>query len=114
MYRATALAASPSSTKVGRQLDSGQLEAQIEHLAKNRTESDTWNDAAVEAAWSSETPQESRGFQVYAASKVQGEKEAWKWVEENKPGFTFNTVLPPFNVSVTLSTVPTMTTDPFH
>ncbi|KEF51065.1 uncharacterized protein A1O9_12881 [Exophiala aquamarina CBS 119918] len=58
----------------------------------------TWNDTAVQAAWSDDTPLEARGFQVYTASKVEGEREAWKWYEKNNPGYAFNTVLPPFNV----------------
>ncbi|KAH0843828.1 Aldehyde reductase 2 [Fonsecaea pedrosoi] len=62
------------------------------------TDADTWNDAAVQAAWSDETPAEARGFQVYTASKVEGEREAWRWFEKNKPGYAFNTILPPFNV----------------
>ncbi|KIW66542.1 hypothetical protein PV04_05866 [Phialophora macrospora] len=70
--------------------------------SKSVIDEDTWNEAAVEAAWSSDTPPDARGFLVYAASKVQGGKEAWKWVEENKPGFAFNTVLPPFNVGTIL------------
>ncbi|PYH88755.1 hypothetical protein BO71DRAFT_338163, partial [Aspergillus ellipticus CBS 707.79] len=35
---------------------------------------------------------------VYAASKTEGERQAWRWIEENKPGFGFNAVLPCFNV----------------
>ncbi|OQU99116.1 hypothetical protein CLAIMM_04798 [Cladophialophora immunda] len=71
--------------------------------SKTVIDRDTWNDAAVNAAWSDDTPQEARGFQVYAASKVEGERQAWKWVEKNKPRFAFNTVLPPFNVGPILS-----------
>lgn len=56
---------------------------------------DTWNDSAVKAAWSPR----SNGYIVYAASKVEGEREAWKWVEKNKPGFVFNSILPGTNVS---------------
>jgi hypothetical protein len=42
---------------------------------------------------------EMRPFAVYAASKVEGEKAAWKWVQTKQPGFVLNTVLPSFNVS---------------
>jgi nucleoside-diphosphate-sugar epimerase len=57
-----------------------------------------WNDAVVAAAWSKETPKEHKPLIVYAASKVEGEREAWKCVKENQPGFIFNTILPNMNV----------------
>uniref|UniRef100_A0A093Y6C6 Aldehyde reductase 2 n=1 Tax=Talaromyces marneffei PM1 TaxID=1077442 RepID=A0A093Y6C6_TALMA len=55
---------------------------------------DTWNDAAVKAAWDENTPAEAKPFIIYSASKTEGERAAWNWVKENKPGFTFNAVLP--------------------
>ncbi|KAL1966625.1 hypothetical protein VTN77DRAFT_4036 [Rasamsonia byssochlamydoides] len=60
-------------------------------------EKDTWNDEAVAAAWDEATPAEARPYVVYAASKVEAEKAAWKWVETHKPGFVLNAVLPNFN-----------------
>ncbi|KAL0934614.1 aldehyde reductase ii [Colletotrichum truncatum] len=62
-----------------------------------RIDENTWNDAAVNAAWDPNTPKEVKGYSVYAASKTEGERAAWKWVEKNKPGFVFNTVLPNCN-----------------
>lgn len=38
------------------------------------------------------------GGHVYAASKVLGEKAAWKFVQEEKPGFVLNTILPNYNL----------------
>jgi len=35
---------------------------------------------------------------VYAASKTEGEREAWNWVKKTQPGFVLNTVLPNMNV----------------
>jgi nucleoside-diphosphate-sugar epimerase len=58
---------------------------------------DSWNDESVAAAWDEANP--SRQYAVYAASKTEAEKTAWKWVETHKPGFVLNTVLPNFNVS---------------
>ncbi|GAM33993.1 hypothetical protein TCE0_013f01291 [Talaromyces pinophilus] len=58
------------------------------------TEPDTWNDAAVKAAWDENTPAEAKPFIIYGASKTEGERAAWNWVKENKPGFAFNAVLP--------------------
>lgn len=61
--------------------------------------SDSWNDFAVKAAQDESLSADERGFMIYAASKTEGERAAWKWVEENKPMFTLNTVLPNFTVS---------------
>ncbi|KAH8900824.1 NAD(P)-binding protein [Thozetella sp. PMI_491] len=58
----------------------------------------TWNDEAVRLAWSDSAPEEQKGYVVYAASKTEGERAAWKWVSEEKPDFVLNTVLPNCNV----------------
>ncbi|KAE8313738.1 hypothetical protein BDV41DRAFT_576447 [Aspergillus transmontanensis] len=42
----------------------------------------------------SNTPDESKGFAVYAASKTEAERQAWTWVRDHKPKYTFNTDLP--------------------
>jgi nucleoside-diphosphate-sugar epimerase len=65
--------------------------------------SDTWNDAAVEAAWDPSTPATELAYHVYAASKTQGEREAWDWVKKHKPHFDFNVVVPNTNVIKTES-----------
>ncbi|KAL6833435.1 hypothetical protein J3E69DRAFT_376543 [Trichoderma sp. SZMC 28015] len=57
----------------------------------------TWNDDIVALAWSGKAPDSAKGYVTYAASKTEGERAAWKWVEENKPGFVLNTVLPNCN-----------------
>jgi hypothetical protein len=59
---------------------------------------DTWNEATVKAAWDPNTPAELKPPSVYGASKTEGERAAWKWIKENKPGFVFNAILPNFNV----------------
>ncbi|KAE9579761.1 Aldehyde reductase 2 [Colletotrichum fructicola] len=56
----------------------------------------TYNERAIKAAWNPNTPAHRMPFMVYAASKAEGEKAAWKWVEEHKPGYVFNTILPNF------------------
>lgn len=61
---------------------------------------DSWNHSAVQAAWSEGTPAEQKPFLVYAASKTEAERAAWTWVQDNKPGFVLNTVLPCLNVSL--------------
>ncbi|KAL6690475.1 hypothetical protein J3F84DRAFT_353374 [Trichoderma pleuroticola] len=57
----------------------------------------TWNDDVVALAWSGTAPDSAKGYITYSASKTEGERAAWKWVEENKPGFVLNTVLPNCN-----------------
>ncbi|CAI0655339.1 unnamed protein product, partial [Colletotrichum noveboracense] len=60
------------------------------------TDENTYNERAIKAAWDPNTPAHRMPFMVYAASKAEGEKAAWKWVEEHKPGYVFNTILPNF------------------
>lgn len=60
---------------------------------------DSWNDEAIKQAYNPDAPEQMKGLFVYAASKTEGEKAAWRWMEKNKPGFQFNTVLPDFTVS---------------
>ena len=62
----------------------------------------TWNDFAVKAAWDKDTLSEKLPYYVYAASKTEAEREAWRWVEEKKPNFVLNTVLPDVNVNALL------------
>ncbi|KAI1413248.1 NAD(P)-binding protein [Hypoxylon sp. FL1857] len=62
-------------------------------------DSSTWNEAAVEAAYAPPPYDEGRRLEdVYYASKTKSEQAAWKWVEEHKPSFTLNTVLPSANL----------------
>lgn len=61
---------------------------------------DTWNETAIKAAWDKNTPEESKGFLVYVASKTEGERAAYNWVKKNNPSFIFNSVLPDFTVRV--------------
>jgi nucleoside-diphosphate-sugar epimerase len=53
-------------------------------------DSKLWNEDAVKAAWAPPPYEQDRLMAVYAASKVEGEKACWKFMEENKPNFTFN------------------------
>ncbi|KAL4876915.1 hypothetical protein BJY04DRAFT_231200 [Aspergillus karnatakaensis] len=62
-----------------------------------RITDDTWFDSSIEKAWSKDTPEDEKGFAVYCASKTLGEKEAWKWVEQHKPNFGFNVIVPNTN-----------------
>ncbi|EHK46598.1 hypothetical protein TRIATDRAFT_195136 [Trichoderma atroviride IMI 206040] len=55
---------------------------------------DTWNDAAVQAAWAPPPYDASRGLVTYVASKVEAEKAAWKFIQDEKPNFVLNVVNP--------------------
>lgn len=50
----------------------------------------TWNEASIREA---QGPNPT-GFHVYAASKALAEKAIWKFVEDEKPGFRVNAILP--------------------
>ncbi|OLN81367.1 Aldehyde reductase 2-like protein 7, partial [Colletotrichum chlorophyti] len=62
-----------------------------------RVDETSWNDAAVKAARDPNTPAENKPWVVYGSSKTEGERAAWEWVEKNKPGFVFNSILPNLN-----------------
>ncbi|KAF2796354.1 NAD(P)-binding protein [Melanomma pulvis-pyrius CBS 109.77] len=64
----------------------------VYHIDEN-----TWNEES-KRAW--ELPFEG-GFERmalnYLCSKTEGEQHSFRWVEENKPHFTFNSVVPNYN-----------------
>ncbi|KAG7127552.1 JmjC domain-containing protein E like [Verticillium longisporum] len=60
---------------------------------------DTFNDEAVERAWQPDPD----GASVYACSKVEAERAIAKWVEENNPSLTVNTIQPNANIGPVLS-----------
>ncbi|KAM6517566.1 hypothetical protein FSOLCH5_008530 [Fusarium solani] len=59
-----------------------------------RVDDDTWNEAAVEAAWAPPPYEPSRTLITYAASKVAAEREVWRFVEQENPHYTFNVICP--------------------
>ncbi|TVY19806.1 Aldehyde reductase 2 [Lachnellula arida] len=63
---------------------------------------DTWNEDVIKDAYRDPPYEPERAYPVYAASKTLAEKEAWKFVEEEKPSFVLNTVLPNLNFGKTL------------
>jgi nucleoside-diphosphate-sugar epimerase len=58
----------------------------------------SYNETAIKAAWEPPPYEPARAGAVYAASKAQGEKAAWAFIKNEKPSFTFNTVLPSVNL----------------
>jgi nucleoside-diphosphate-sugar epimerase len=78
IFTSSASAASP----LGQEIDNGTIGR------------DSWNDAAVEAAWAPPPYGMSHAMANYPASKVAGEKEVWKTVGEMDLHFTVNVVSP--------------------
>lgn len=78
VFTSSALAASPLSQDI----DNGTVDR------------NSWNDAALEAAWAPPPYGVSHAVANYPASKVAAEKEVWRFVEERKPPFTVNVVSP--------------------
>lgn len=64
---------------------------------------DTWNTIQVEQAFAPPPHAPDYGFAVYCASKTKQEQAAWKFMEERKPGFIFNAVLPECVIGTILS-----------
>ncbi|KAF2644862.1 dihydroflavonol-4-reductase [Massarina eburnea CBS 473.64] len=64
----------------------------------------SYNEDGIAKGWKhpENEPDFMRGFYIYAALKTEAEKACWKWVEENKPGFVFNSILPNINHSKVL------------
>ncbi|KAF2428314.1 aldehyde reductase [Tothia fuscella] len=54
----------------------------------------SWNEHSIKEAWRHAPYEQSRAVDVYGASKAQAEQALWKFMEEEKPGFVLNTVLP--------------------
>lgn len=55
---------------------------------------DSWNEAAIKAAWAEPPYTEDRGGVVYAASKTESEQAVWKYHKENRnrrPDLVVNT-----------------------
>lgn len=58
---------------------------------------DTWNEESLEKAYSLPDNDPHKPWHIYAASKMLGERAAWNFYNEKKPGFVMNTVLPGCN-----------------
>lgn len=54
----------------------------------------SWNDAIVPLAWAPPPYEPSRAMVTYVASKVEAERALWRFVEQEKPAFAVNAVLP--------------------
>lgn len=52
---------------------------------------ESWNNDAVEMVWKTDAVVEKDAFVVYAASKTESERAAWKWARETEHDFVINT-----------------------
>jgi nucleoside-diphosphate-sugar epimerase len=55
---------------------------------------DRWNEESVEKAYSLAETDPLKPWHVYAASKVLIERAAWKFMQEEQPAFSMNTIMP--------------------
>lgn len=67
-----------------------------------KVDSSSWNDGILEEAWAPPPYGPDRAYAVYAASKVACERAAWDFIRDQKPRFTFNTVLPNYTSGMIL------------
>ncbi|OJJ05814.1 hypothetical protein ASPVEDRAFT_895034 [Aspergillus versicolor CBS 583.65] len=95
------LASAAGETTIKRFVYTSSSEAAVftsshEHRSTERTNItiDTWNEEALRRIKEGSTQGPKGGFDMYAASKTLGEQAIWQWVDEHRPGFVVNTVLP--------------------
>lgn len=65
-------------------------------------DSESWNNDILEEAWAPPPYEPGRAYAVYAASKVACERAAWEFMRNQRPDFTFNTVLPNYTSGIVL------------
>ncbi|KAF2244429.1 dihydroflavonol-4-reductase [Trematosphaeria pertusa] len=60
---------------------------------------ESFNDEGTKKGWRhpEDEPMYLKGLYLYAALKTEAEKACWKWMQENKPHFDFNSILPNAN-----------------
>lgn len=73
-------------------------------------DTNTWNETSIKAAWAPPPYEDDRAWAVYASSKTEGEKALWKFMEEQKPGFVANAILPNSNYGTILANAQPTTT----
>ncbi|KAF2643713.1 NAD dependent epimerase/dehydratase family protein [Massarina eburnea CBS 473.64] len=94
------LEAAEKEESVKRVVYTSSQTACVQHEAgkKYHIDSSSWNEES-KAAWTLPiTPDFPRSYINYCAKKTEAEQRAYKWVEEKKPHFTFNSVVPNVNL----------------
>jgi nucleoside-diphosphate-sugar epimerase len=70
--------------------------------ATGKIPKDAYNEEFIKLAWDSSLEHPAKMYFVYAAAKAQAEMAAWKYVQEEKPQYTLNTILPNCNFGPSL------------
>jgi nucleoside-diphosphate-sugar epimerase len=62
---------------------------------KKVLDQNSYNEEGARKGWKhpEDESDETKGLYIYAALKTEAEKACWKWVNENKPSFVFNSVV---------------------
>ena len=62
---------------------------------KKVLDQNSYNEEGIRKGWKhpEDEPDNTKGLNIYAALKTEAEKACWKWLEENKPDFVFNSVV---------------------
>lgn len=63
---------------------------------------DSWNTEFTKLAYEVPDDDPMKGGYVYCASKLLGEKAALKFIEDEKPGFSLNVIVPNLNIGPVL------------
>ncbi|KAH7411741.1 hypothetical protein DE146DRAFT_674224 [Phaeosphaeria sp. MPI-PUGE-AT-0046c] len=74
----------------------------VEWGATGAIAKDAYSEGFIQKAWDPAFEHPAKMFVVYAASKAQAEQAAFKYVQEEKPHFTLNIVLPSCNMGPSL------------
>jgi nucleoside-diphosphate-sugar epimerase len=76
--------------------------AGVEWGVTGQISKDAYAENTIKQAWDESYEHPAKPFLIYAAAKAQAEKAAWKYVEEVKPHFNLNTILPSCNMGPSL------------
>ncbi|KAK7191423.1 hypothetical protein DPSP01_002974 [Paraphaeosphaeria sporulosa] len=71
------------------------------YSAEKTLDQSSWNEEGIQKGWHhpADEPESLKGLYIYAALKASSEKACWKFMDDEKPAFVLNTVLPNCNFS---------------
>jgi nucleoside-diphosphate-sugar epimerase len=98
----TVLRAAQAETSVKSVVLTSSSMAAVAAGTKGKISKDAYNEECIKLAWDASFEHPFKNFLVYGAAKAQAEKAAWKYVEEEKPHYTLNTILPSCNFGPSL------------
>jgi len=83
-------------------LTSSSMAAVAAPGTKGKVAKDAYNEEFIKLAWDPTFDNPGKMWIVYGAAKAEAEKAAWKYVQEEKPQYTLNTILPNCNFGPSL------------